>query len=140
MSDNIYPDLEGGCSACHLIIPGCTSCTLSSSGDVNCIACDTNLGYFRSGTTCCSSLDNFYPNPSGSCSLCSAIVSGCTDCDVISGLTKCQGCNTVGGYQLSGETCCNTNQNSYPNNLNGCSSCSTLIAGCSLCKYSSQKT
>lgn len=47
-------------------------------------------------------------------------------------------CTVCGaGFEISGTSCCDTNSGTFPNNANGCSSCSQIITGCQTCEYSS---
>lgn len=43
------------------------------------------------------------------CDACSTIIPGCNLCEVNGGVTECTQCDTVNGYEISGATCCNTN-------------------------------
>ena len=65
---------------------------------------------------------------------------GCSDCSVSGGSTECDTCNTAGGYYLSGDICCNTNNNEYPDVDGGCTSCSEALTGCSACSVNNGLT
>ena len=55
------------------------------------------------------------------------------------GVTECTACNTAGGYELSGATCCHTNNNQYPHN-DGCDGCEVILPGCSVCNVNAGTT
>ena len=126
-----YPKSDGTCDVCGSIIDGCSTCQVIS-GVTKCTACQTD--WELSGDLCCDSNADSYPKSDGTCDVCGSIIDGCSTCQVISGVTKCTACQT--DWELSGDLCCDSNANSYPNHQNGgCSPCSSLISGCPSCSY-----
>lgn len=63
-------------------------------------------------------------------------VDGCTNCDAAADV--CQACDTENGYEVSGTTCCNTKEDSYPDGSDSCGTCASLLPSCptSSCSYS----
>ena len=65
------------------------------------------------------------------------MIEGCLTCEVKLGQTGCTDCDIGEGYELSGSTCCNTNLDSYPDHIGGCTGCSDFITGCARCTHES---
>jgi hypothetical protein len=78
------------CTACNSSIPGCTSCTVSTT----CNACDNAAHYLLSGVTCvCAS--GYAVDIMDACVPCSTTLTGCLVC---SSLTACTSCDLTGHF------------------------------------------
>jgi hypothetical protein len=54
-------------------------------------------------------------------------------------VVKCTECDTNNAY-LSGDKCCLTTSDLYPDNANDCAACNVVIPGCSECEYDSESS
>lgn len=88
--------------------------------------CDTANGYYLSGTSCCNSADDLFPDSQNSCAACSAIKSNCDTCEVDEfSNVNCIVCSSEGeGYFLV-DGSCDTCENVIP----GCTACFSLGTG-----------
>lgn len=130
---NRYPDQEGGCVTCSVLVQGCVTCALGDDYNPLCIACNTVEGYEKSGGTCCHTPSEIYPDGAGGCIACSAKIEGCSSCTFKKSIIECGVCDSITGYELSGGACCDTRLDAFPNTAGGCSSCASLVTGCSTC-------
>ena len=117
-----YPSGSGRCAACSSIISGCAQCRVVSQT-----------------TTCTSCAPGYNPDGSGGCTLSAPSCSsnGCLTCPVPS---ICQACNTANGFELSGNICCDTNSDQYPDGTGGCAPCAFLVPGCDDCAVNGGST
>ena len=106
------------------------------AGATSCINCNEEGGFLISETTCCDTNNEMYPDSEGGCQVCS-FITGCIACNYDSATIEiaCIDCDSNSGYTISGTTCCNYYDGQYPDGDEGCSSCSSLISGCSTCAY-----
>ena len=134
-----YPDGLNACGSCSSVSAGCSTCIVNS-GTTQCSACDSTSGFYLSGSICCNTNNDEYPDGLNACGSCSSVSAGCSTCIVNSGTTQCSACDSTSGFYLSGSICCNTNNDEYPDGLNACGSCSSVSAGCSTCIVNSGTT
>ena len=116
-----YPDGNGNCGTCENIVPGCTSCLINNE-QIQCLACDENNLFFLSGSTCCDTGNDAFPDKDGSCVSCSSVNYGCVSCSYNSATldAECSQCNS--GFTISGAVCCEDSVG-VPDGNGGCTGC-----------------
>ena len=82
---------------------------------------------------CCNINEGLFPDGNGGCESCSDNILGCFSCSFSNGVNSCTSCNEIGGFFLSGSSCCDSSVGLFADG-SGCSSCDSLLSGCSSCK------
>jgi hypothetical protein len=80
------------------------------------------------------------PDGNGGCETCGQAIDGCTTCIQEESVVKCTECDTNNAYHLSGDKCCLTTSDFYPDNADDCAACNVVIPGCSACEYDSENS
>jgi hypothetical protein len=113
----------GECMECSVAVPGCINCQYNEQiSTMGCIECSRIDGYALSGITCCSIKEDSFPNGSGTCASCQAVISGCITCLMGFDEVECIVCDF--GNFLADNVCCDSLLGLWPDHqTDGCSSC-----------------
>ena len=77
-----------------------------------------------SGTTCCDSNSQEFPDNNAGCDTCANLITGCSTCERPSGVLLCTVCDIASEF--------------YPDENGGCGTCGTVIEGCTSCSMNGE--